>query len=159
MTSCWLNQHVDMIRHYHERVELVAFTIKKSQGMRDNFRRSSITQKATSVFAVKPVLPFFDEATNMFALSFPVPRLRMKFEPVFLLLPPLLKKCLWNGVSETKGGKVCRLRLFTMWQIASTLHHLAMRVEAVECDCASRMLARRNRLEARVTRRLLTNHR
>ena len=121
--------------------------------------RSSIAQKATSVSPVKPVLPLFDEPANVIALGLPVPRLRMKFEPIFLLLPPLLKKSLWNGISETKGDKICRLRLFTMRQIASTLHHLAMRVEAVECDCASRMLARRNRLEACVTRRLLANHR
>ena len=102
--------------------------------------------------SIEPILAFLYEPAMMFALGFPIPRLRMKFEPGLLLLVPLLKKGLRNGVSEAERDKVRRLRLFAMRQIAPPLNNLATRIESVERNSASKVLARRNRLEACVTR-------
>ena len=90
---------------------------------------------------IEPVFAVFNETSFVFALGFPVPRLRMVLEPVFLFLAPFQKECLWNGVSEPEGNEVRRSWLFPVWQISPSLNDFAVGIEAVERDIASRMLA------------------
>src|SRR6476620_9267961 len=101
--------------------------------------------------AIKPVFALLHEATMMFALGFPVPWFRMKFQPGVLLLAPVFKEFLRNRIGETEGDKVCCLRLLAMRQVAPSLNDLAIRIESAERDSASWRLAGRNRLEACVT--------
>src|SRR3954466_448005 len=98
--------------------------------------------------AIKPVFSLLHEATTIFALDFPVPWFRMKFQPSVLLLAPVLKELLRNRIGEAEGDKVRCLRLLAMRQVTPDL---AIRIESVERDSASWKLGRRNRLEACVT--------
>src|SRR4029453_7270242 len=101
--------------------------------------------------AIKPVFSLLHEATMIFALGFPVPWFRMRFQPSVLFLAPVLKELFRNRIGEAEGDKVRCLRLLAMRQVALSLTDLAIGIESAERDSASRMLARRNRLEACVT--------
>src|SRR6476659_7420047 len=101
--------------------------------------------------AIKPVFSLLHEATMIFALGFPVPWFRMKFQPSVLLLAPVSKEFLRNRIGEAKSDKVRCLRLLAMRQVAPSLKELAIRIESAERDTASWKLAGRNRLEACVT--------
>src|SRR4030095_2768781 len=101
--------------------------------------------------AIKPVFALLYETTMIFALGFPVPSFRMKFQPGILLLAPALKELLRNRIGEAEGDKVRCLRLLAMRQVAPSLNDLAIRIESAERDSASWKLAGRNRLEACVT--------
>src|SRR6476469_1264962 len=61
--------------------------------------------------AIKPVFSLLHEATMIFALGFPVPWFRMKFQPSVLLLAPVSKEFLRNRLGEAKSDKVRCLRL------------------------------------------------
>src|SRR4029077_2854263 len=104
-----------------------------------------------AVSAIKPVFALLHEEMMIFALGFPVPWFRMKFQPGVLLLAPALKKFLRNRIGEAEGDKVRCLWLLAVGQVAASLNDLAIRIESAERDGASRMLVRRNRLEACVT--------
>ena len=110
-------EHMNMVRHHHERIDRVAFAIKVQQGIGNNFGDGWILEDTFTASSVQPMVDAFGKHGVILLFRCSAPRLRVLHGPLVSLPRPFLKLVRRQAVGETPRDKKTFLALLPMGQM------------------------------------------
>ncbi len=149
-----LNQErVNVIGHDDRRDERKTFAIEMAQRVIDDCCVFALSQNARTVPSVEPALDRSGEALMVLLFGLRSPGLRMKPQPDFTFILPLLAQMSGNRIGQSKCDEVSPTLLLPVWQQVLCKPNLFVRIKETQCIlCGSKGVTAPR--PSRLTRRL-----